>query len=216
MKRESTWDAELELSRSETNLILVSAFKYINELLQAGIINRDEFDYGKEVMLTYNGKRRMDDYKESFLDAIPLLYNSFKNGIISERSYHDAVHQTIGLKKEKFLAQLINARLISYHDYKHSDHSSTVNLINDDMPSFGKSTPAWTAIMLTEKYGFRTDTSNINSLFQRIIMKKGSNTYTLLQRKGLFGKKYTITDENNKVYSYPELLKKLTADYGTL
>ena len=217
MRKDEHLQAVLDYFDSKHNIEIVPFFQFLSELLHSQLINQDEFEFGKRHLLTYNGNRTLIDYKSNFLDAIPILYEALQEQVINVSSYHDSVYQTLSMNNDKFLAQLLKAKLITYKDYIKPGKSRIVEIIKyDDLPAFGSSTPVRTAIMLNEKYGFSTNMSSINSRSQTIIMVKGSKRFTLTQKKGLFETKRTICDEYNKTYTYPELLKKLSTDHGKI
>ncbi len=202
---------------SERNLSIATFLKRLYDMQQKQLLNQEEFDFAKHFLLTYDNNRIVDDYGD-FLDAILILQKSLSENIIDAIFYTEAAKETLCMKKDKFLAQLLYACIITPHDYKHSDKSSLVESIRrNDIATFGSSTPTKIAIILSEKYGFKTIKATIKNHKQKIVTKKGNKYFIINKSFNLFGTaRLTIKDENNIDYSYKELINKLEHNYGTL
>ena len=210
-------DAYLSKSNSEESLKMIPFFERLFSLHQSGTLTLEEFEHAKLFLLTYNSNRMIDDYG-SFLDAVLILSKALHCNIINERFYKEAVKETLCMKKNKFLAQLLYAQIIDMKDYKKPDSSRRLLFIEEnDFAPFGTSTPPRIAIALSEKYDFKIIKITLNCLKQNIVMKKGDKQFTINKGFSIFRPATTtIKDENNIKYTYKELLKKLEDTYGTV
>lgn len=181
-----------QLEKSEGALNTISLFEALHSLFEKSFINEEEFSYGKEYLLS--GMEDTHNYKEEFLDAIPVLNEARAKGMLNRDEYHRAILLTLGKKREIYDAKELCSGAITFKNYLH-DH----NLLHRHR-EYGVNDISALAGLLGQD-GYKASNINLTWFGHKVEFRK-EDTFVTLSQFYVFGPSKIRVDDGKQSHRY--------------